>query len=53
MEKGVNTLLKMVLVVTAVPSLCPGNGVVVDFLVAARRGLEAAHRSKKRKTMTS
>lgn len=48
-----NTLLKTVLVVKAVPSVCPGNGVVVELLVAARRGLEARHQSKKRKKMTS
>ena len=48
-----NTLLKMVLVVMAVPSLFPRNGVVVEFLVAARRGLEAGRQSKKRKMMTS
>jgi len=53
MEKGVNTLLKMVQVVRAFPSRCPRDGVVVDFLGAARRGLKAEHRSKKRTKMTS
>jgi len=53
MEKGVNTLLKMGLVVKAVPLHCPRNGVVVVFLVAAGRGLEARHRSKRKTRMTS
>jgi hypothetical protein len=53
MEKGANTLVKMVLVVKAFPSLCPRDGVVVGFLGAVRRGLEAGHRSKKRTKMTS
>jgi hypothetical protein len=52
MEKAVDILLKMVLV-KVVSSLRPRNVVVVELLVAARRGLEARHRSKKRKRMTS